>query len=177
MQTLTSPTATVRNNQQQHHLVQQQHLGCAASCRNPWFNNILGGKDATTAIRPHQHRGLGSSSATRVDDLNGGVNDRHLNKHLWLKLQKCCSNRALHSICHQWSSYHPQRAIVIVHHPEQLSKAPKAPAVKQFDLCFTSIFAFFNVCSASNLEPRFGNHNLQTLGFVNPPNGFHGIGF
>ena len=33
-----------------------------------------------------------------------------------------------------------------------------------FNLFLTSLLPFFNLCFVTNLEPRFGNHGLQTLG-------------
>ena len=47
-------------------------------------------------------------------------------------------------------------------------RAPLEPQfnlnLPQLDLFKTSILPHFNPCSAGNLEPRFGNHGLQTLG-------------
>ena len=39
-----------------------------------------------------------------------------------------------------------------------------ASVLPQFYLFLTFLKPHFNLCSASNLEPRFGNHGLQTLG-------------
>ena len=38
----------------------------------------------------------------------------------------------------------------------------------QFYLFFNLFFLFFNLCFIANLEPRFGNHGLQTLGTIPP---------
>ena len=38
----------------------------------------------------------------------------------------------------------------------------------QFYLHLTSYLPQFNLCSAGNLEPRFRNHDLQTLGYPPP---------
>ena len=45
----------------------------------------------------------------------------------------------------------------------------ESPVPLRFCLFLTSFLPLFNLRSAGNLEPRFGNHGLQTLGGCSGP--------
>ena len=48
--------------------------------------------------------------------------------------------------------------------PAPYSNLDFASVVPRFYLFYTSCLPHLNLCSAGNLEPRFGNHNLQPFG-------------
>ena len=77
------------------------------------------------------------------------------------------SRKHLPRVCKRWF---PNGGSSLVRRPN--SGIPFQPqfylhftsVLPQFYLSLTSSLPQFNLCSAGNLEPRFGNHGLQTLG-------------
>ena len=109
--------------------------------------------DWRLAILPTLNLGVEDSNPPKFRMHTKGVMQQHANVRRSLRR---FSKGVSTVVSKRWFEFSPESKF---QHPTSTSILPL------FNLFLTSFIPHFHLCSAGNLEPRFGNHGLQTLGF------------